>query len=188
MEKWKEIKGYESGYLISNYGNVKSLKRFDKLNRVVLERILKTEKTKKGYLRVSLSNKNGVKKYLVHRLVALHFIENKDENKKQINHIDENKSNNCFSNLEWCDGKHNINHGSGNDARNEKKKKKVAKCDDDFNVLEVFDSIKEASEKMGFYPNSLSRLLNNIPTIKNGKKYYQKKIKGYKWKFYDTDK
>lgn len=111
MEKWKEIKGYESGYLISNYGNVKSLKRFDKLNRVVLERILKTEKTKKGYLRVSLSNKNGVKKHLVHRLVALHFIE-----------------------------------------------------------------------------NSLSRLLNNIPTIKNGKKYYQKKIKGYKWKFYDTDK
>lgn len=63
MEKWKEIKGYESLYQISSSGRVKSLYRVDRLGRVYNERILVPEITKKGYLRVSLGNrKDGFKK------------------------------------------------------------------------------------------------------------------------------
>lgn len=57
MEKWKEIKGYESLYQISSSGRVKSLYRVDRLGRVYNERILTLEITKKGYLRVSLGNR-----------------------------------------------------------------------------------------------------------------------------------
>jgi len=118
MEQWKSIIGYEDYYLISNLGRVKSKERiviypnscFNKTNKGVLrkERFLKPSK-KKRYLSVTLS-KDGVKNYpLIHRLVAIHFIEN-PKNLPTVNHIDGVKHNNVYFNLEWCTPSDNTQH------------------------------------------------------------------------------
>ena len=106
QEIWKDISGFEGVYEISSYGRVRSVKS---------GRILSTSKCGgcRGYISVCLS-KNG-KRYgkLVHRLVAEAFIENTD-NLPEVNHKDEDKSNNRVDNLEFCDHKYNMNYGTRN--------------------------------------------------------------------------
>lgn len=101
-EIWKSIKGYEDLYAVSNFGKVKSLK---------YGKILKPQNKGNGYLQVSLCRNGKRKTLLVHRLVAEAFIPN-PYGLPEINHIDENKSNNCVENLEWSDAKYNTNYGS----------------------------------------------------------------------------
>jgi len=108
QEIYKDIKGFEGYYQISNLGNVKSLGAYN--NRK--EKILSPEKAKSRnmyYERVNLYKKGKTKRYLVHRLVALHFLNNPD-NRPQVNHIDNNPMNNNVTNLEWCTGKENMQH------------------------------------------------------------------------------
>ena len=110
MEEWRSIPGYEGLYEVSSYGRVKSLERYKSNNggiQLIKERILKPNNTKKGYLTVQIRNK----KFKVHRLVALTFIPN-PENLPQVNHKDEDKTNNNVDNLEWCDAKYNSNYGT----------------------------------------------------------------------------
>lgn len=110
-EIWKDIKGYEGKYQISNLGNVRSLydqNQFKKNSRI---KILKLGE-RNGYSVINLQNKikpKERKSYQVHRLVAEAFIPN-PENKPIINHIDENKKNNIITNLEWCTQKENVLH------------------------------------------------------------------------------
>jgi len=107
-EIYNPIIGYEGYYEISNLSNIKSLPRKDKSGRI-RGIILKQIACKNGYLEVKLC-KNGVSKRLsIHRLVAMHFIENVD-NKPAVNHIDGDKHNNISSNLEWCTYKENTQH------------------------------------------------------------------------------
>lgn len=106
MEEWKNIKGYPN-YKISNIGRVKSLN----YRNTGEERILKGCKTKNGYLQVNLFKEGKVKNFKVHRLVASVFIPNPN-NLCEINHIDEDKTNNCVENLEWCNRIYNLNYGS----------------------------------------------------------------------------
>jgi len=117
-EVWKNIKGYEGSYQVSNLGRVKSLERAVALKngseRHLKERILKPSTNRYGYLQALLCNGSGkVKTLLVHRLVCEAFYEN-PENKPCVNHIDENRTNNVASNLEWCTVKENNNHGTHN--------------------------------------------------------------------------
>lgn len=107
-EIWKDIKGYEGIYQISNLGNVKNLKpRYKNINPTGL---LKPVKMSTGYLNVSLINKNkNRKEHRVHRLVAEAFIKN-PYNKPQVNHIDNNRSNNIVTNLEWTTCSENLKH------------------------------------------------------------------------------
>jgi len=104
-EIWKEISDYQ-GYYVSNLGRIKSTKK----SKVM---ILKQVPTRNGYLRVWLYNTKKGKAYLVHRLVAKAFIPNHG-NCPQVNHIDENKTNNKVFNLEWTTAKDNCNHGTHN--------------------------------------------------------------------------
>ena len=103
-EIWKDIKGFEGHYQVSNFGRVKSIK-FRK------ERILKPANNGCGYLYVNLSKNGKYNIYLIHRLVALIFISNPN-NLPEINHRDEDKTNNKVENLEWCDRKYNMNYGT----------------------------------------------------------------------------
>ena len=108
---WKDIKGYEGIYQISNYGEVMRLMSYDSRGHLRSSKILKQRTNQYGYLQLGL-HKDGVeKKYLVYRLVAENFIDNPN-NYPEINHKDENKQNNSVSNLEWCDRNYNVNYGN----------------------------------------------------------------------------
>ena len=103
-EIWKPIKNYKK-YFVSNFGKVKSFKKYkDGI-------ILKPYEEKIGYLSLSLSNNNGRKTFRIHNLVAVNFIQNPDpQNLIQVNHIDEDKSNNHFGNLEWSSAQYNTEY------------------------------------------------------------------------------
>jgi hypothetical protein len=105
LEIWRDIKNYEGIYEVSNLGRIKSISR----NGTIKEnRILKPNKVM-GYSQVGLQ-KYGTRKYKkIHRLVAEAFIPN-PENKKEVNHKDGNKTNNCVDNLEWVTTSENQLH------------------------------------------------------------------------------
>lgn len=109
-EIWKKIKEYPN-YEISNYGRVRSLKYYSNVHKKYYVRvlILKEKTNRYGYKMITLSNENGRKCFTIHRLVAKAFIDNKS-NYNEVNHIDGNKSNNKFNNLEWCTRRDNILH------------------------------------------------------------------------------
>lgn len=106
-EIWKDIEEYEGIYQVSNLGKVKSFKRGS-------ERMLKPCRDRRGYLIVDLYKNGKHKNNKIHRLVAQAFIPN-PENKSEINHIDEDKTNNNVDNLEWSTRKENLNHGTRNE-------------------------------------------------------------------------
>ena len=115
-EIWKDIKGYEGLYQISNLGNVKTFNYRGK-NKV---KLLKHSLDKDGYHRVTLYDKDkNIKRFAVHRLVCLAFLEN-PYNYPIVNHIDEDKDNNNLSNLEWCTYSYSVNYGTRNDKVSKK--------------------------------------------------------------------
>ena len=116
-EIWKDIKGYEQLYQISNFGRVRSLNKtlknrfsFFKRNGIILNPL----KLTKGYLGVRLYHQSKGETKRIHRLVAEAFIPNPD-NLPCVNHKDENKENNCVDNLEWCSIEYNNNYGTRNE-------------------------------------------------------------------------
>ena len=111
IEEWRPIEGYEGLYEVSNTGRVRSLDKYDSMNRFLRGRILRLFTDGLGYLRAQLYSNSKRKSFLVHRLVAQAFIPNPD-NLPQVNHRDENPSNDNVDNLEWCDGKYNVNYGT----------------------------------------------------------------------------
>lgn len=164
-EEWRDIKGYENLYQVSNKGKVKSLGKFidNKYGSKTFrkEKILKPQNIGKGYLFVGLS-KEGIRKlFLVHRLVAQAFLPNPD-NLPQCNHLDENKHNNCVNNLSWLTSKENINYGS----RTEKCSTQIKCLDLETNKETIFPSINEAARQMnvnmGSIWHKLYRGKNNI--------------------------
>lgn len=165
-EIWKKIREYND-YYVSNLGRVKSFKK----NK---EKILKPGLSLSGYLQVILCQDDIKKCCLVHRLVANEFLVNKN-NLKEINHIDENKKNNCVDNLEWCDHKYNMNYGTIKTKQEVAKNKKVAKYDKKGNLLQVYKSIKEASLK-----NNIGS--SNITNCCKHAKHYNT-CKGFKWEY-----
>lgn len=110
-EEWRDIKGYEGHYQVSNLGRVKSLK-YGK------EVFLKPWVSKKGYKQVGLT-KNCKRKIIpIHKLVALSFCDG--DYTLQVNHIDGCKSNNTSKNLEWVTLQENIKHADKIGLRNSK--------------------------------------------------------------------
>lgn len=164
-EIWKDIKGYEGIYQVSNLGNVRSLDRCvncgikNNSNVIRKGKLIKQNQNLHNYLQVHLSKKNKAKMITVHRLVAEAFLPNPN-NLPQINHIDGDKLNNNVNNLEWCTAKENINHSWGlglskpyyfpKGYLTEYSKnlcKKVEQYDLEGNLLNTFSSISDASRK-----------------------------------------
>jgi hypothetical protein len=151
-EIWKDCKHYEGLYEVSNLGRVRSLDRYvansGKSERLTKGRIISQHSGSSGYLQVGLS-KNGKTKYeLVHRLVALAFLEN-PENLPQVNHKDECKTNNEVSNLEWCDRKYNLNYGTVKQRISTKHTKRINQYDLEGNYIATYSSQQEAAKQTG---------------------------------------
>lgn len=180
-EEWRDVIGYEGLYQVSNLGRVK------RLEFVVMRKNGRphTWKTKivaqfprNGYLRVPIEmNKKKMSK-VVHRIVAFAFIPNPC-GYKEINHKDENKSNNCIDNLEWCDRSYNCSYGSLRDKMSEyfkgkpKQRTKIYQYDLEGNLIRVWDSMNQIKKNGGFS-------LSCIREVCKGKR---KTAKGYKWSF-----
>lgn len=149
----KDVKGYEGKYLISNTGKVKSLTRNRLLKPVI----------QKGYMYIHLCKNSKDKAYLLHRLVAKHFVSNPD-NLPEVNHKNEDKANNDASNLEWCDAKYNSNYGTRN-----KRKSKPIQC---IETGKIYWGAREMERQLGIKHNNIAK------AIKNGTL-----AGGYHWKY-----
>lgn len=169
MEIWKYIDGYDD-YQVSNCGRVKSLK-YGK------EKILKTYVTKIGYLYVILCKNGKSKHHLLHRLVAQAFLDN-PYNLPEVNHKNEDKTDNRVENLEFCDHKYNMHYGTGRQRFSIKHKNgKLAKTVYQYTLDGVFvaeyPSTMEVQRQLGFKQPSISYCCN-------GK---LKTAYGYKWRY-----
>jgi len=120
-EIWKDIKEFEGVYQISNYGRLKSLKRYGRKQ----DKIIKPVLGKRGYFCYCLWNKQKAKNITIHRLVAQYFIPNQ-EGKREVNHKDLDKTNNAISNLEWVTPKENSTHACANLGTKKHSKKRGA--------------------------------------------------------------
>ena len=181
-EVWKDIKGYEGLYQVSNMGRVKSLERTitrkDGKRLPIKERILKQGTDRYGYLLVIFCDTSGKRKtFKVHRLVCEAFHEN-PENKPCVNHRDENKTNNTASNLEWCTYEENINYGTRNTRSAKAKSKPVGQYTLDGKLIKVWQSTREVQRQLGFSQGNITRVANG--------KY--KTAYGYVWKYIEKGK
>ena len=174
-EIWKPVRNYEGLYEglyeVSNTGKVKSL-NYRKTGK---ERILKTYDNGHGYLFVVLSKEGNREQPLVHVLVATAFLPNPN-NLPEVNHNDEDKTNNCVENLEYCSKLYNINYGTGIKRRAEKRSKPVFSVDKESGLIMWWQSAHEADRCTGISNG-------NIIKCCQGK---QKSAGGHIW-FYADD-
>jgi len=186
-EIWKDVEGYEGYYQVSNYGLVRSKDRISFSGHKLKGRVLK-QTVNKGYHQIGLYKDDERFCETVSRLVAKAFIPN-PENKPEVNHIDENKSNNHVDNLEWVTAKENANHGTRPDRlrkigiknkshkhffKNGSSKAPVRQEDvETGKVMNEFPSVTEAIKSLGNKKTS-----SNISACLSGRR---KTAYGFKW-------
>jgi hypothetical protein len=144
----KDVKGYEGLYAVSSCGKVWSYTN----NRFLIPR----HQRKTGYDKVHLCKDGKIKDFLVHRLVAEAFIPN-PENKPQVNHLDENKTNNHVENLEWATRRENTNYGTRT-IRAAKANSKAVQC---VETGLIYESAATASRTLALASSSISMALKH---------------------------
>lgn len=141
-EEWKHIEEYEGMYMVSNLGRIWSCKS---------GKIIRPRRFKNGYYGVNLGNNNKFYNVSIARMVAKYFVPNPN-NYSEVNHIDEDKSNNKASNLEWCTRKYNCNYGKRNDA----KARPVLQYSKDGFFISEYKSTREAMRQTGTQPSAIT--------------------------------
>lgn len=163
-EIWLDIKDFEGRYQISNWGNVLSMGRSfiakDGHRRTYPKRLLKLKPNKaNGYCFVRLYRKDGNYLHIsVHRLVALHFVDN-PRNHNIVNHINTITDDNNALNLEWCSLQYNLTFKGASKRSGEKRKKKVYQYHKDGSFIKSFLSATDA-EIDGFNRTAISKACN----------------------------
>lgn len=153
-EVWKDIEGYEGLYQISNLGRVKSLDRIiiDKNGnkKNIRGRYKHGSDNGHGYLTVMLNKDTTSVRRYIHRLVAQAFIPNPLK-LPEVNHKDENRSNNVVTNLEWVDYLTNRIYGTRLDRLSESniRHDSVRQYDIDFNFIAEYESGRKAADTLG---------------------------------------
>ena len=165
MEVWKDIQGYNGNYQVSDCGHVRSMS----FHRTGETKVLKINKHRNGYFSVLLFDNGKRKRLYIHRLVAEAFIPN-PFNFPQVNHKDEDKSNNHVDNLEWCTAMYNSRYGTGNKRKAEALSKAVNQYTLDGTFVKTWDSVKEV-KRAGF--SNVRRCIKGITH----------QCKGYVWRF-----
>lgn len=163
---WKEVRGSNGKYKVSNTGEVWS--KFS-------NRLLSNKPAKDGYHSVSVIIDGERRNIGTHRLVAIHFVDNPDD-LPEVNHKDANKSNNNAENLEWCEHQHNMNHVSENRLHPDSTRCCIINKTGE--VEDVFRSVKFLSRKTGI----------NTFGIKDSCEGRMETYHGLKIRYYNEDK
>ena len=172
MEEWKDVKGYEEKYMVSNLGRFKSLN----YRRTGKEKILEGYPDKDGYLYVNLCKDGKGKQCMIHRLVAMAFIPNPD-NLPEVNHKDEDKTNNCAENLEYCSRSYNMTYNGRAKKVGKKNSKPIFSIDKESGLIMWWESAREAERYTGINKG-------NICSCLKGK---LKSAGGHTWFYADDD-
>lgn len=162
-EIWLPVRGYEGIYIVSNLGNIFSLRR---------NKILRGRKGHRGYKQVNLCKNGVLTTHRVHRLVATAFVPNPN-NYLELNHINENKLDNRVENLEWCDRSYNVNYGGRTEKQKAKLSKPVVQLSLSGEQIAVFPSGIQAARELKLSSSSISECCR-------GKR---KTIGGFKWEY-----
>ena len=171
-EIWKDIRGYEGLYQVSNYGRVKSLPRtITNLGTKgglyhIKGRILKPQvnRNRHNYCEVNLYKGAKSKRHKIHRLVAETFIDNPDC-KLEVNHKDGDKANNYVENLEWVTDQENKTHAWSNGLMTANHRKEMVICNENG---QVYESITSAAKSLGIHTAQIHQVLRGERKNVNG--------------------
>lgn len=170
VEEWMAVKGYEGYYEVSNFGNIRSVERevlckngtSKHLNSHTMSQ---STHYKNGYKSVILTVGCEKKRVLVHRIVAQAFLPN-PKNLPEINHIDEDKTNNRLSNLEWCTHEYNNRYGTKRERLAKRRNKSVRQFKDGV-LIAVYESATIAAKAINGTQGGVSSCCRgDFPTYK----------------------
>jgi hypothetical protein len=166
-ESWKQVvvDDIEYNYEISNFGNVRNKDK----------KVLKGN-IRDGYKSATLCNNNQSKSFKIHRLVALMFIENNDSTNNIVNHIDGNKDNNHYTNLEWTTASANVQHAVDNKLI-KITKRRVTQYDSEGNEIKIYESLDAAKKETGVDDGGIAKVCKGT----------RKTAGGFVWKYTDIN-